>query len=146
MYLLSHTTSWSGQGTLYLLPLQPHRIPAGTEEDHGNLSKNGRAFSLNPRRSPVECRCTIQQVATWNPLQGKLVTVKGLKKPSLSEHSTYGVSQDPRWGVTSVSKSFRHLNLPHLMTHSTVSLPLHFLHLSWKMAGELAVTERMCRQ
>jgi hypothetical protein len=39
---------WSGQGTLYLLPLQPRHIPQGTEEDHGNLSKNGWGFSRNP--------------------------------------------------------------------------------------------------
>ena len=59
-------------------------------------------------------------------LAGQVLTVKGLNKPSLLEHSTYEVSQDTRWGLTSVSKSFCHINLgfklPHLMMHSTVSL------------------------
>jgi len=98
LYLHPHTPSLSGQGKLYFLPLQPRHIPEETEEDQGNLSKNGWCFSHNPKRSPVECRCTSQQVATWTTLQATVVTVKGLNKPSLLEQSAQESIAGPTLG------------------------------------------------
>jgi hypothetical protein len=134
LYLHPHTPSLSSQGILNFLLLQPRHIPEGTDEDHGNLSKNGWGFSRNPKRSPVECRrtklasCHLNHLAKHNgnntrrnkPSLLQQKASKSIAGPTLGRDVSFEIILPPTYGLQVASLSDAFDGIPSL----------HFLQLS----------------